>query len=661
VAVLFASYSGLLGGAERLLLDAVSGLDEPPTLACPEGPLAERARAAGVHVLALRERPLELRDRRAGAALDILGLRRELDGIVRAVRPELLYAWGMRTLLAAAGLRRSPPLVFQHNDLLPGPTIARAVRTAARRALAVSTASECIARELGIPGARAIHPGVDLERFHPVPPPDGPPELLVLGAIEPWKRPELALEATALAARERTDIRLRFAGMPIGPAGERLLAQLRERAGHGDLAGRVEFAGPADAAESLERAHCLLHCADREPFGMVIAEALASARPAVAPAAFGPTEIVDHTCGRLYEPGNPEAAAKAILEALDHAQELGAAGRNRAKENFDANQTRAKYADLIRTLTPTPGTRHRTPDTRHPTPDLTLVTVTHNSEHVLPALLRSASQHLPRARVLVVDSGSSDGSAELARAAGATVIELGENVGFGRASNAGVAAVEEPVTVLVNPDVELLDGSLATLAASVRDDQLLAPLVLSPDGSRQDTAQAEPGGAAALAIALVPPAAMPGRIRHAACPWTYDHPRHVGWVVGCCIVGRTHTLRGLGPFDERTFMYGEDLDLGLRAADAGIETWFRPDARVLHHAAHSSQAAFGGEPFDLLARRRRAVIEERRGRGRARVDHLLQALTFADRIALKMLARKPTARERAQLRALGRAADPEPE
>jgi GT2 family glycosyltransferase len=262
--------------------------------------------------------------------------------------------------------------------------------------------------------------------------------------------------------------------------------------------------------------------------------------------------------------------------------------------------------------------------------------------------------------VLVVDSGSTDDSASVARAAGADVIELGENVGFGRASNAGVAAVKEAVTVLVNPDVELLDGSLAALAADVRDDQLLAPLVLSPDGSRQDTAQAEPGGAAALAIALVPPAAMPGRIRHAAAPWTYEHPRHVGWAVGCCIVGRTHTLRELGPFDERTFMYGEDLDLCLRAADAGIETWFRPDARVLHHAAHSSEQAFGGEPFELLARRRRAVIGERRGRGRALLDHLLQALTFADRIALKTLTRRPTERERAQLRALGQASAEEP-
>jgi GT2 family glycosyltransferase/glycosyltransferase involved in cell wall biosynthesis len=638
VPVLFASYSGLLGGAERLLLDAAGALDEPPTLACPEGPLAGRAREVGLHVLTLRKRPLEMRGRRAAALGDLLGLRRELSAIVDALQPSLLCAWGMRAGIAAAGLRRRPPLLFQHNDLLPGPAIARAVRSAARRADIVSAASECGAAELGVPDVHVIHPGVDLHRFAPTPLPDGPPEVLVLGAIEPWKRPDLALE---IAAR-LPDVRVRIAGSPISPAGQRLLAQLRARSDRPDLAGRVEIADGADAAESLRRAHCLLHCADREPFGMVLAEALASGRPVVAPAAYGPLEIVDETCGRLYQPGNAEAGAKALLEALDKAKELGAAGRQRAEQHFSVDRTRQQYADLIQTS-----------DLRPPTSDLALVTVTHNSAHHLPAFLRSTEHHLPGAHVIVVDSGSTDASAELARRAGATVIELDENVGFGRANNLGVAEVTEPVTVLVNPDVELLDSSLADLLPG--DNQLLAPLVLSPDGTRQDTAQAEPATPAALAIALVPPSAMPAPLRHAACPWTANRARRIGWAVGCCVVARTDTLRRLGPFDERIFMYGEDLELGLRAADAGVETWFRPDARVLHHSAHSSQQEFQGEPFELLAKQRRSVVGERRGRARARADDLLQATTFLDRIALKTLTRKSSERERAQLRALRKA------
>jgi GT2 family glycosyltransferase len=122
--------------------------------------------------------------------------------------------------------------------------------------------------------------------------------------------------------------------------------------------------------------------------------------------------------------------------------------------------------------------------------------------------------------------------------------------------------------------------------------------------------------------------------------------------VGACLVARTEVFRRLGPFDERAFIYGEDMDLGLRARDAGVETWFHPEARVLHVRAHATDRAFGGEAFELLARRRAEVVRERRGRTLQRLDTLSQALTFAGRIAIKALLRRPNERERAQLRAL---------
>jgi GT2 family glycosyltransferase len=259
--------------------------------------------------------------------------------------------------------------------------------------------------------------------------------------------------------------------------------------------------------------------------------------------------------------------------------------------------------------------------------------------------------------VIVVDSGSEDGSAQAAREAdpAATVLELGENVGFGRASNAGVATVEEPVCVLVNPDVELLDDSLAPLADELRrpgaPERILAPLALSVDGSRQDTAQLAPASPLLALKALLPSAALPRRLRVPLDPWRAARPRRVGWAVGCCLVARTETLRRLGPFDERIFLFAEDLDLGLRAADEAVETWFRPDARVLHLDAHATGPAFGGEPFDRLARARRAVVGERRGERAARRDHWTWLLTYANRIALKTLTRHPTGRERRQLAA----------
>jgi N-acetylglucosaminyl-diphospho-decaprenol L-rhamnosyltransferase len=238
------------------------------------------------------------------------------------------------------------------------------------------------------------------------------------------------------------------------------------------------------------------------------------------------------------------------------------------------------------------------------------------------------------------------------------LLEL-DNVGYGRATNAGVAEARTAACIVLNPDTELVDDSLAAIATeAVRPgapDRLLAPLVVRPDGRRQDSVHPEPVSAAAVIAALVPPAALPAPLRRQVQPWTADEPGRVAWAVGCCVAAATDTLRRLGPFDERIFLYAEDLELGLRARDAGIETWWWPGARVIHHEAHAAQRAFGGEPIELLARQRHAVVAERRGERAARWDDRLQAATFANRIALKTLLGRAHDRECRQLTAARRA------
>ena len=260
-----------------------------------------------------------------------------------------------------------------------------------------------------------------------------------------------------------------------------------------------------------------------------------------------------------------------------------------------------------------------------------LITVTHDSRPHLGALLASVDRHIPGTRVVVVDAGSSDGSAEAARSwsGSAHVVELGENVGFGRANNLGITEIEEPVTILVNPDVELLDGSLAALAAEAARDpeRILAPTVVRPDRSVQDSAQLDPRSPLRLAQALLPGAVLPQAVQ----PWKAKRPRRVGWAVGCCLAARTQTLRALGPFDDEVFLYGEDLDLGLRAAERGVETWLWPQARILHHGAHSTAPALGGELYDLLAKRRFETLEKLRGRPAAVRDARVTALTHLTR------------------------------
>jgi GT2 family glycosyltransferase len=292
---------------------------------------------------------------------------------------------------------------------------------------------------------------------------------------------------------------------------------------------------------------------------------------------------------------------------------------------------------------------------------LAVVTVTHNSERDLAELLAGVARHLPGAQMIVVDCASADGGVALARSRpGVEVIALAENVGFGRACNRGLRDAGRPVTALLNPDVALLDDSLVALAGEAargdRPERILAPLVLRGDGSRQDTVHPAPCSLPDLVRALVPPAVVPGAAGIALAPWRSTAPRPVGWAVGCALLARTETLRRLGPFDESIFMYGEDMELGLRAAQTGVATWFWPQARVVHHGAHSSLPAFAGEPFERHARARHDVVTQRLGRRAAIVDDAAQMVTFASRLAIKRALRRPAERERRQLTAARSAA-----
>jgi GT2 family glycosyltransferase/glycosyltransferase involved in cell wall biosynthesis len=594
----------------------------------------------------------------------------DVRDVVASLGARAVVAFGMRSAIACAAALRTlgerPPLVFEHVDFLPSAGVARLVRLAAGAADRVIALSSAAAEDLD-PDRRlggrlcVVAPGIDVERFSPSAPPDGPPVALTLGAIVPWKRPDLALEAVAIAAREMPELRLVVAGHTVGDDSERLLASLRDRAESPDLAGRVEFAGTlVDPRAALARASCLLHCADREPFGLVLVEAMASGRPVVAPASGGPLEIVADGSGRLFAPGDANAAAAALVEVLgdrERSERAGVLARSHVAERFTIEAARRRWLGAVQPLLGGGAAPDRTAGA-----GLTLVTVTHNSQAELERLLDSVDRHLPAAAVVVVDSGSEDDSAAVAqgRPKRVRLVRL-ENVGYGRAVNAGLALAETPVGILLNPDVELVDDSLDALGVELgrpgAPERLLAPLVLRPDGSRQDSVHRDPLSPAAAVMALVPPVALPGPLRRLVQPWRGDRAQPVAWAVGCCVAARTETLRRLGPFDERIFLYAEDLELGLRAGELGVETWWWPSARVIHHEAHSSSRTFGGEPVELLARQRHAVVADRRGERMARWDDRLQALTLANRIVLKRVLGRPSARERRQLAAVSKAAE----
>jgi N-acetylglucosaminyl-diphospho-decaprenol L-rhamnosyltransferase len=285
-----------------------------------------------------------------------------------------------------------------------------------------------------------------------------------------------------------------------------------------------------------------------------------------------------------------------------------------------------------------------------------IVTVIHNSSAELATLLDSVERHLdPRPRVIVVDSGSTDGGAALARERGAEVVDLGGNAGFGAGSNAGLEQVREPVAALVNPDVELLDGGLVTLASEAAGrDALVVPRLLNADDSVQDSAHPPPGTAEALVPALLPRPLLPAGLRRRYEPWRSEGPREVGWAIAACLVARTDLLRRLGPFDPDAFLFYEDMELCLHARREGVPTLLVPAVRVRHLGGTSTGRSLGAQALDMHARRRREVMA-RQGRLPLMLDDLAELLTHGIRAVGRALVRRDPEPARRRLRALLRA------
>jgi GT2 family glycosyltransferase len=206
----------------------------------------------------------------------------------------------------------------------------------------------------------------------------------------------------------------------------------------------------------------------------------------------------------------------------------------------------------------------------------------------LPRTLQSLRDQTRPLDVVVVDNGSGDGSAAQVRAdfPEVTLLELGENFGFGPALNRAVAAHPADAIVLLNSDVEceprFCEALLAGLDAGV--DMVTGVLLQECEPSLIDSAgvvadhtlmgfdylHGEPVAAAAEAAAPLGP-------------------------TGGAALYRREAWEAVGGFDERIFLYYEDLDLALRIAVRGGRCALAPEARALHAYSPGLGAASGAK------------------------------------------------------------------
>jgi GT2 family glycosyltransferase len=284
-----------------------------------------------------------------------------------------------------------------------------------------------------------------------------------------------------------------------------------------------------------------------------------------------------------------------------------------------------------------------------------LVVVTWNSDSEIRGLLTSLDRHLNGDyELIVVDNGSTDATVATvtSRRRGPSPIALEENTGFGHANNVGVRRASSDVVVLLNPDTLLIDDSLLDLVDLVRrTGAICGPELLDEDLSRQPSASPHPGGWEVWVDAFIPARVMPRTLRERCEPWRAAGVKRVGWLTGACLAAPRQMLLELGPFDEWIHLYGEDFDLGVRAAQAGESCLFAPGvARIVHLGDRSANQRFVDGGLALSVRNRRRVVRRRLGPTRDVSDFIAQVVFNVVRFVGKSVLRRSTDRERRWLR-----------
>jgi N-acetylglucosaminyl-diphospho-decaprenol L-rhamnosyltransferase len=239
------------------------------------------------------------------------------------------------------------------------------------------------------------------------------------------------------------------------------------------------------------------------------------------------------------------------------------------------------------------------------------VVVNYNAGAALTDCVGSVLAQEPSPELVVVDNASTDGSVDGLRRAhpGVRVVHSGGNLGYARAANLGIAATAAPVVAVLNPDTVLRPGTGAAVAAPFAaegDLGAVGPRLCNADGSVYPSARRVPSLVDAVGHGLLffVWRDNPFTRRYREIGADPDRRRDVDWVSGAAVWLRREALDDIGGWDERYFMYVEDVDLCWRLRRAGWRVAYEPAGTVEHLLGVST----ANRPYRMIAEHHRSLL-----------------------------------------------------
>ena len=228
-----------------------------------------------------------------------------------------------------------------------------------------------------------------------------------------------------------------------------------------------------------------------------------------------------------------------------------------------------------------------------------MVLCTYRSRGEVEQALRSClDSGLAEVQLTVVDNASDDGTADLVgeNFPLVRVLRLERNLGFGAANNLAARGLPGQALLLLNPDAVLVADAAAVMLRALTDNPrrgAISPRIDRPDGTLDAACRRSfPTPLTALwrlggLSRLRPESSHFGAYNLTHLP--VDRATEVDSGSGACLLIRREVWDQLGGFDQRFFMYGEDLDLCWRMRELGFTVWYEPSARVVHRKGQSSR------------------------------------------------------------------------
>jgi GT2 family glycosyltransferase len=238
--------------------------------------------------------------------------------------------------------------------------------------------------------------------------------------------------------------------------------------------------------------------------------------------------------------------------------------------------------------------------------EISIIIVTFNSASFIEACLRSILTQVKglQYELIVVDNASGDGTSRLVEARFPEVILIRNesNAGFARANNLGLSRACGEFVLLINPDTLWKRGELGAAIRFMKSHPeagALGSRLVLPDGSWQKSHGNFPSLSREVKEAFFLPRVFPRseRLKGVYAYQDQPDPKPVDWI-SCTFFLCRRTLMGkIGFFDERYFMYYEDIDLSKRIRAMGKEIYYYPEVEVLHRQKEPALIDFGESPY----------------------------------------------------------------